>query len=114
MGKRYIKIKILIIVSLFLGLLTPFILWRVIPKKSLQIVILNKTFPVLSSSKGKITELDYNKQSGLFWTMDHLGIKNPDTNKLYNVTKDYYGNFIVDGKLKEKPLNKLTKVPDVG
>lgn len=113
MGIRHIKIKILIFVSLFLALLTPFILWRIMPKKNLQIVVLNKTFPILSSSKGKITGLDYSKQSGLFWAMDHLRIKNPDTNKLYNTTKDYYGNFVVDGKLSNKPLSKLIKVPDV-
>ena len=113
MRKKQVKIKTLIFVSILLVLLTPIILWRIVPKKSLQIVVLNKTFPILSASKGKITGLDYSKQRGLFWLMDYLRIKNSITNKLYDVTKDYYGNFISNGKLKEKPLNKLTNVPDM-
>ena len=113
MKKIHAKTKILIFVLVSLVLLAPFILWMIMPIKNLQIIVLNKTFPVLSSSNGKINKLDYSKQSGLFWVMDHLGIKNPNTNKLYDVAKDYYGNFISDGKLVEKPLNKLTNVPDV-
>lgn len=113
MWKKPIKIKTLIFALVLLALVTPFILWKVMPRKSLQIVVLNKTFPIMTSVKGKITELDYSKQRGLFWLMDQLGIKNPNTNKLYDVARDYYGNFISSGKLKELPLNKLTKVPDI-
>jgi len=83
------------------------------PKKNLQIVVLNKTFPVVASVGGKITELDYSKQRGLFWLMDYLGIKNSTTGKAYDVVRDYYGNFLSAGQLVEKPLNKLTNVPDV-
>lgn len=100
-----------------LGLLTllvmPFILWIIMPKEALQIVVLNKTFPVVASSDGKMTELDYGKQRGLFWIMEHLSLKNPTTGKAYDVTKDYYGNFLTDGKLVNKPLNRLTNVPDI-
>lgn len=113
MKKRPIKIKYLIFASVLLGLVAPFILWKVMPKKSLQIVVLNKTFPIMASVNGNITELNYSKQRGLFWLIDSLGIKNPNTNKVYDGVKDYYGNFISSGKLAEKPLNKLTNVPDV-
>ena len=113
MKKRPIKIRYLIFASVLLVLVAPFILWKIMPSKSLEIVVLNKTFPIMASVDGKITELDYSKQRGLFWLMDSLGIKNPNTNKIYDGVRDYYGNFISSGKLAEKPLNKLTKVPDV-
>lgn len=113
MKKRTIKIRYLIFSSALLILVAPFILWKVMPSKSLKIVVLNKTFPIMASVNGKITELDYSKQRGLFWLMDSLGIKNPNTNKIYDGTSDYYGNFISSGKLVEKPLNKLTNVPDI-
>jgi len=113
MKKRHVKIKTLIFASVLLVLLAPFILWLIMPKKNLQIIVLNKTFPVVTSVDGKITELDYSKQRGLFWLLDSLRIKNPSTGKVYDVVKDYYGNFLSDGKLTEKPLNKLTNVPDI-
>ena len=113
MKLRRVKLRYLISASILVALVIPFVLWMIMPSKTLQIVVLNKTFPVVTSADGKITALDYGKQRGLFWIMDYLGIKNPVTNKAYDVTKDYYGNFLAHGKLVNKPLNKLTSVPDV-
>ncbi|MGH4139630.1 hypothetical protein [Clostridium sp.] len=113
MKKMHFKIRNLIFIAVLVMLVAPFILWRIIPKKSLDIVMLNKTFPVKTTEEGKITELDYSKQSGLFWIMDYLRIKNPSNGSTYDSTKDYYGNFLSQGKLAEKPLDKLKNVPDI-
>lgn len=111
---RQVKARYLIMASVLFALIISFILWIIMPRTPLQIVVLNKTFPVVTSADGKtITELDYGKQRGLFWIMDHLGIKNPTTDRAYDVVEDYYGNFLSNGKLINKPLNKLTNVPDL-
>lgn len=113
MKKRQAKIHYLILTATCVLLLIPFILWILMPGKNLQIIVLNKTFPNVTSAADKITQLDYSKQRGLFWLMDYLNVKNPDTHKAYDVTKDYYGDVLSEGKLINKPLNKLTTVPDM-
>ncbi|NOV03779.1 hypothetical protein [Paenibacillus planticolens] len=83
------------------------------PNKNLDVVVLNKTFPLVTNVSGGEKQLDYSKQRGLYWLMGYLGIKNPETNKKYEVNTDYYGNFLNNEKLVNKPLQKLTYVPDV-
>lgn len=110
---RRIKLWHWILAAVLVGLVIPFVFWIIMPTKALQIVVLNKTFPVETSSDGKITSLDYSKQRGLFWIMDYLSIENPATGKPYVVTTDYYGNVLTGGELVNKPLNKLINVPDI-
>ncbi|NIK78776.1 hypothetical protein FHS15_003922 [Paenibacillus castaneae] len=113
MKKNRIKIRYFIVVAVLIAAAAPFILWGLSPSRNLDIVVLNKTFPLASSEAGKAAELDYSKQRGLFWLMDYHRIHNPLTDKAYDLVKDYYGNFLSQGKLTNKALDRLTNVPDM-
>jgi len=113
MRTRNMKARYIIFIVLLIGLSIPFIVWLLTPSKNLDVVVINKTFPTQASETSGIRELDYSKQRGLFWIMDHLRINNPATNKAYDATKDYYGNFLADGKLTAVPFDKRANVPDL-
>jgi len=113
MKKKPIKIRYIILAAILIGGITPFILWLIMPKTSLDLVVINKTFPVGTTASGEMTSLDYSKQRGLFWLTNYLKINNPATGKAYEVTKDYYGTFLSNGELAAEPLVKSTKVPDM-
>lgn len=113
MKKRPIKIRYIIFIALLIGGIAPFIIWFVSPKTNLDMIVINKTFPVGSTANGEITELDYSKQRGLFWLTSYLRINNPATDKAYDGKKDYYGNFLSNGKLVGRSLEKTTHVPDL-
>ncbi|ASS67466.1 MULTISPECIES: hypothetical protein [unclassified Paenibacillus] len=112
MNLKKIKARYLILILLLLALGAPFVLWLVSPSKELDIVVLNKTFPVETKASGSAKQLDYSKQRGLFWLMDHLKIRKPENGKAYGFRTDYYGNFMSGGKLVNKPLQKLDRTPD--
>lgn len=113
MHKKKIKIRYYVLLVLFIVIAAPFVLWFGKPSKALDIVVLNKTFPLEMNASGEVDKLDYSKQRGLYWLINYLGIKNPETKKSYKGSTDYYGNFLEGGKLVNKPLQKLTKVPDL-
>ncbi|PWW05123.1 hypothetical protein DFQ01_105107 [Paenibacillus cellulosilyticus] len=113
MSIRKIKIRYIAAALVLAAIAAPFVIWKLGVGREMDIVVLNKTFPAETDASGTIKKLDYGKQSGLFWVMKSLGITNPTTNKTYNGHADYYGNFLSDGKLVNKPLGKLTTVPDV-
>lgn len=107
------KVRYFVLLFLFIVLVAPFVLWFCTPSKDLNIVVLNKTFPVETNAAGEIDKLDYSKQRGLYWIINYLDIKNPETKKAYKENNDYYGNFLDGGQLANKPLHKLSDVPDV-
>ncbi|MFC5402219.1 hypothetical protein [Cohnella soli] len=113
MKKKKFKIRYILLVFLFIVVLTPFIWWQAKSGSKLDIIVLNKTFPFVKQASGESGKLDYSKQRGLFWLLDYLKIKQPGTKGSYDVRTDYYGNFLVDGKLTNKPLSALSEVPDV-
>lgn len=113
MTRKKIKVRYIILLLLFVVLIAPFVLWFITPSKNLDIVVLNKTFPVETNAAGEMNKLDYSKQRGLYWIINSLDIKNPATKKSYKENKDYYGNFLDGGQLVNKPLQKLTDVPDI-
>jgi len=113
MKKKRIKARYIIPIALLIGLAIPFIVWLLMPSKSLDIVVINKTFPAQASMTGELGKLDYSKQRGLFWIMNHLRINNPNTNKAYDAATDYYGNFLSEGKLTAVPFDKPAHVPDL-
>lgn len=113
MTKNKFKTLYILLLFVFLVLVAPFILWFIIPSKALDIIVLNKTFPVETNTAGEIEKLDYSKQRGLYWLINHLDIHNPATKKAYTLNTDYYGNFLMDGQFANKPLEKLANVPDV-
>ncbi|MBD3921949.1 hypothetical protein H8B09_24520 [Paenibacillus sp. PR3] len=110
---RKLKIRYVVAALVLAAIAAPFVIWKLGVGREMDIVILNKTFPAETDASGNIKKLDYGKQSGLFWVMKNLGLTNPTTNKTYNEHTDYYGNFLSNGKLVNKPLGKLTTVPDV-
>ncbi|WEK54064.1 MAG: hypothetical protein P0Y55_16105 [Candidatus Cohnella colombiensis] len=100
-------------IALIVIIATPFVIWRFVSHTQLDIVVFNKTFPLVSGASGEVVKLDYSKQQGLYWLMNYMGLKRPDTNKEYNVKRDYYGNFLDNGKLVNKPLESREHTPDV-
>lgn len=112
MKLKKIKARYLLLLLLLVALGAPFALWLAAPSKDLDIVVLNKTFPVEAKASGNVKQLDYSKQRGLFWLMDHLKMRKPETGKAYGFRTDYYGNFMSGGKLVNKPLQKLDRIPD--
>ncbi|AXI00207.1 hypothetical protein DV702_11030 [Sporosarcina sp. PTS2304] len=106
--KRYVFLFLLVIIFV-----TPFVIWYLKPSDYVTIVVLNKTFPIQTDQAGVITSLDYSKQRGLYWIVNHRKIKNSISKKTYKEQKDYYGNFLEEGKLVNRPLEKLSTVPDV-
>lgn len=113
MVKRKIKFRFLALLFVIIALIAPFVIWVSLPGKYLNIVVINKTFPVETNVDGEIVKLDYSKQRGLYWLMNYLGIKNPETNNTYKVDMDYYGNFLDEGKLVNRPFKKLDTVPEL-
>lgn len=113
MIKKKIKFRYLALLFVVFAIVTPFVIWISLPSKYLNIVVINKTFPVETNASGERVKLDYSKQRGLYWLMNYLGIKNPETKKAYKTTVDYYGNFLQEGQLVNKPFQKLDKVPDM-
>lgn len=107
------RIRYVILILLFVILAAPFVLWQSKGSKYLDIVVLNKTFPIQTSASGEVQQLDYSKQRGLFWLLGYMGIKQPESKKTYDFNRDYYGNFLVNGQLENKPLDHLATVPDM-
>ena len=112
-SKSKIKTRYLFLLVLIIITITPFVWWYFTPSKNLDIVLMNKTFPLIKDDNNKITGLDYSKQRGLYWLIGHLGIENPSSKKTYDERKDYYGNFLDGEGLVNKPFEKLTNNPDV-
>ncbi|MFC5532619.1 hypothetical protein [Cohnella yongneupensis] len=113
MSKRTIKIRYVILAFAILVIVTPFAWWKIAVHRQLDIVVVNKTFPTRVNASGQVEKLDYSKQRGLYWLLNEMGITNSETKKKYNVNRDYYGNFLENGRLVNKPLRRLTHVPDV-
>lgn len=81
-------IKLLVILSIFLALFAfPVIYWYLLPSKSLNILILDKTVP----------KKDYREHLGLVWTLNNLKYLS-GKNKPFEFDKDYYGFFPLDKK----------------
>lgn len=86
--KRFIDThRYLLIAALFffLSLLIPFLYWHIIPSTPLSIVVIDKT-----------AGSDLQTHLSLFWLMQHWKYSNPETGKLYDERKDYYGYYPFD------------------
>src|SRR5690606_30980609 len=71
------------LILLVVGLpLLSFIAWLVVPAKSLDVLVIDKT--VLDES--------YREHAGFFWTLDHLKYKK-SSGDFYAEDKDYLGFF---------------------
>lgn len=110
---RTFKRRHALLLALLILIAAPFVMWRLTVHQTLDIVVVNKTFPLQTDSEGNVTSLNYSKQRGLFWLLNAMGIENPDTGRAYDVRREYYGNSLADGQLQNRPLQGLEKVPDV-
>ena len=89
--------KFIIIFVAIIGLILtwPYIAWRCIPEKPIQVIILDKTVPVNN----------YREHKALVWLLDNLRYVNKDTGRSFAFDKDYYGFFpLPDQKFEIKPL----------
>lgn len=106
--KRYIVLSIFVFLFLII-----FGGWYVLPSRTLDVVVLDKTVPA-NGLESSISEISYRKHYGLFWLLEQQKYKNPRTKKLYNYKKDYYGNVLDEtGEPKPKSMANLGTTPDV-
>lgn len=116
--KKLLKPYFLIPLILLLAIILFFVIWQFLPKKSLQIVILDKTVPATEAdSHSYLGDVDnnYRKHIGLYWLLEYKKIVNPETGKYYDYKEDYYGNMI-DGRgeiVSARSLSELTDIPDL-
>lgn len=87
----------LILCSLILFIVLPFILWFIDGKKTLQVAIIDKTVP---------NEV-YREHLGITWVLNHFGYVKEDGTS-YDSRKDYYG-FVPN---EEKQSYKIKSLPN--
>lgn len=98
------KNKLIIVILLLFSLLfIPFILWQLSAGKKLNVVILDKTVPILN----------YREHQGLMWVLNYFKIRKNDTGKSFRSEKDYYGFFPGDGKYSIRDLPQEEQNPDL-
>ncbi|MEI6609435.1 MAG: hypothetical protein WCO53_06770 [Deltaproteobacteria bacterium] len=89
------KFIIIFIAIIGLALTWPYIAWRCIQEKPIQVIILDKTVPVNN----------YREHKALVWLLGNLRYINKDTGRSFAFDKDYYGFFpLPDQKFEIKPL----------
>ncbi|MDO9552987.1 hypothetical protein [Rhodonellum sp.] len=86
---------------LFIFLAIPlgaFLLWNLVPKATLNVIIVDKT----------VVNLDFQEHSSIHWTLNHLRYVKPNGD-FFNFKEDYFGFFPAkDGTHSIKDLNGLT------
>ena len=109
-ARRYFLIPLILLMMLSLI----FIVWHIIPKKTLNICVLDKT--VLSATEDNDINPDsvYRKHQGLFWIINQQRYALEDGSS-YDYKKDYFGPIIDEnGKLlSERTLSTLDYTPDL-
>lgn len=95
-----------------------FLIWQLIPSRTVKIAILDKTVPATAADSHSYLDdvsNDYRKHIGLNWISNFLKLKNPDTGTYYNYKTDYYGPILNENAEIEsnRSLTELTEVPDL-
>ena len=91
-----------------------FIGWYIVPKKGMNVCVLDKTILTVEEDNDINIDSIYRKHQGLFWLLEQQKyvFQNGD---YYQTEKDYYGPLLNDkGQIiKEKPLSGLDYTPDL-
>ncbi len=117
--KRSLRIFLLIIIVLLVFISSLFVFWFLKPSKKLYISVLDKTVPATAAdSHSYLDDVDnvYRKHIGLNWLLNYMKVKNPETKKKYDYTKDYYG-YMLDENFElldeERVLDDIKEIPDI-
>lgn len=113
-AKRFLKPYFIIPAAILLLAIIIFGGWFLIPSSPLDIVVLDKTVPAGASGTADDPILSFRKHYGLFWLLDTLKYKNPQTGNAYDYETDYYGS-VLSGDLQpeEKSMANLGRTPDM-
>lgn len=117
--KRSLRLFLLIVIVLLVFISSLFVFWFLKPSKKMYISVLDKTVPATAAdSHSYLDNVDnvYRKHIGLNWILNYMKIKNPDTKKKYDYTKDYYGYMLNDNyevQQDEKVLDDINEIPDI-
>lgn len=110
--KRVLRPAIIIPAMIISAMLVIFGGWYVLPVRTLDIVVLDKTVPATSDKTDSI--IAYRKHYGLFWMLEHLRYRNPENKDRYDYRADYYGSVRDDqGTFKNKSIARLSRTPDL-
>lgn len=107
--------KVYYIVPIVLLLLISFLFWGwfVLPKKSIDLIVVDKTVPASKIDRYNEIASDYRKHIGFFWLLNELRYQKPDGNA-YDYKKDYYGPILgVNKQVTYQKLQTLAKTPQL-
>ncbi|MDE6658656.1 MAG: hypothetical protein K2K01_00895, partial [Eubacterium sp.] len=91
-----------------------FVAWHILPKKILNVAVLDKTILTVNDENGINPESVYRKHQGLFWLLEQQKYVFEDGN-FYDYKKDYFGPMLnEDNQIdEEKGLSTLGYTPDL-
>lgn len=85
--------------------------WYLVPTRSLDVAVLNKT--VSAPQNGESSILPYRKHYGLFWMLNQRRYRNPETGKAYDYRTDYFGLVPEGDEFRENSITRLERTPDL-
>ena len=95
-----------------------FIFWYLTPQKSLRVAVVDKTVPATAADSWSYLDdvsNNYRKHIGLYWLMDYLKIVNPETDRYYDHTTDYFGPKLDENSsiIDNTSLTQMQTIPDL-
>ncbi len=95
-----------------------FVLWYLMPKKTLSVAVIDKTVPATAADSWSYLDdvsNNYRKHIGLYWIMDYLKIVNPETGRYYDHTSDYYGPKLNEANeiTESSSISEIKEIPDL-
>ena len=116
--KMFLKPYFFIPICLLILVGFAFLFWYLTPSRKLSVVVVDKTVPATAADSFAYLDdvsNNYRKHIGLYWLMNHMKIVNPETDRAYDYTTDYYGpklnanNEIIDSN----SITELETIPDL-
>ena len=76
--------------ALVLGIILLFVIWHLLPKKVMNVAVLDKTVLSYADDENIIKENVYRKHQGLYWILHQQRYIKPD-GEYYDYQRDYFG-----------------------
>lgn len=104
----------IVVVLLLLGIAALFVGWYLLPKKVMNIAVLDKTVISYNNEDGIVKEHAYRKHQGLFWLLKQQKYVKSD-GSYYDYKKDYYGSTLDEEGNYAEPtdLRQIEALPDL-
>ena len=93
--KKRLKWYHIVVIVILILLILPFVIWHLLPKKVMNVVVLDKTVLSYANDENIIKENIYRKHQGFFWILNQQRYVKHDGSK-YNYQYDYYGPMLDD------------------